>query len=169
MNNSTIIIIVIGCVLLATVGIYKGFNEKVVYEYNVKKEGNSYIKAEYSEQDCGIDFDGEYSCDTDYWSEVVSEEWQFIAVDGKLQGSNIPQSNLDTRFNIIGYPQITVAHPKRSFDRYSKRKYYNYGMYVLNKWRSIDEEEYNTLLANLGEEKPVKVKFWYGMIRGIEQ
>lgn len=160
------LIIGISIVALSFAIIMFGFNTHQTTIDSYSTEFSTYVLAKYSETESGIDYDGSYYSETNYWDEQVSVEWSISTVKGFVVEHNCP---IDL---INGYtcptPEITIQHPKGSdFDNYKEVRSINYYVdYGDGDFSTADKEEYNTAILKLG--KNVTVKTWYGSAYGFE-
>lgn len=164
MNKGLVIGIGIGVLFLAIIMFGFSTHETVIESYST--EFNTYVLAKYSETESGIDFDGSYYSETNYWSEQVSDDWYVSTVKGYVTKHNCPVDLID------GYtcktPEITIEHPKGSaFNNYqevrSVKYYVDYGDGDFSK---VDKEGYKVAILKIG--KNVTVKTWYGNAYGFE-
>lgn len=120
--------------------------------------------AEFSEYSCGMDFEGNTSCDTDYWDEPASEVWTVRLINGQIHNPN------DRPYKIINseLPHVSFApvwqemKGETDFDNFSQRrksKYYIYfddGDYVEDPF-----SVHSYCMVNINNEIPIKT--WYGI------
>jgi len=174
MNKQEVIfikcLIAIALIVLFIFIIWYGFNTKTFESYHLRQIGEAYQTAEYSEYICGLDYDGEISCDTDYWSEPGSEVWGFTADNGKLKDSNIPQNLLshDKRYllySMDGCPQKWRV-PTKNLDSFRRHQDYTY-LVLLDKEYSTNLEKFKTFSKFRQQKASIEVDLWYFHIRDI--
>jgi len=164
MKKELIIGISLGVLFLAI--IMFGFNKHQTTIDSYSTEFSTYVLAKYSQTESGIDFDGSYYSETNYWDEQVSVEWSISTVKGDVIEYNCPFDLID------GYtcktPEITIEHPKGSdFDNYQEVRSIKYYVdYGDGDFSTVDKEEYNVAILKIG--KYVTVKTWYGNAYGFE-
>lgn len=77
------ICILIGSIVLFIVT-FCGYGTEISKITDCVTTVKKYVTAEYSDIECGIDFEGNSYCDTDYWSESASDVFEIVTVNGNM-------------------------------------------------------------------------------------
>ncbi len=102
--------------------IWFGYDTQSLEVKNCSVKSTKYVKAEYSETDCGYDFDGNYVCDTDYWDKPASPVWTVYTFNGVISDTGTPHTN-QNGIGIVDMPPHDRSHKKRmDFDNFSYHK-----------------------------------------------
>ena len=147
-----------------------GFHTEYHSEYQIGQSGKAYVVANYSETECWTAVDDlgdlETRCDTDYWSETVSETWYFNTLNNQF---SVPTKALHKNgqiYQISGFPGVSLPHTKRHFDGYSNKLENNFTLYVNNSEYSLNQKEYQTILDK--RKDTVEVEYWYSTVTGVK-
>jgi hypothetical protein len=174
MNRDTGIKILIGLVSLTLLNIvfWNGFETKRFSEYQLRQIGEAFQTAEYSETSCGLDFDGEFSCDTEYWSEPSSEVWVFTSDNGQLINSNIPKRSLSKDpiylvYSLNGCPPKWTDVKRSNLDSYRRHQNYKY-IVLLDKEYNINLGKFKKFSKYMQKSTPIEVDLWYFIVRDIK-
>lgn len=69
-------------IVIFGVSIFCGYGTEINKVSDCVTTVKKYVTAEYSDIDCGIDFEGNSYCDTDHWSEPASDTFEIVTVNG---------------------------------------------------------------------------------------
>jgi len=109
---------------------------------------------------------------TDYWSEVGSDTWGFIADNGTLNETNSPKGFLsfDNSFLIYSMNGVPPAYrnvPRRHFDRFRRHQRYQYKVLLGKEIYSTSLEKFKQFSQYRQKRKPIAVDFWYFYVRNV--
>lgn len=152
-------IYIIAGITLFIAFIWWGYSETENNIENVCSKYTTYVMANYSETEIGVDFEGHVYTDTDYWREEVSETWYVESVDNVATYWTCPE-NMVTGIT-CQVPEIIYKHSERNLDGYRTIKKLNLFAVLMNTERvDISTEDYDLFLKT--GESVVHIKRFFG-------
>jgi len=157
--------------LLFTVVVFAGLSEKMYKVAECRATVNRYVTAEYSETSTSIDFEGNLSVDTDYWSEPASNTHRITTVNGELASSDFEGSSVSYQAFYPPMPQWDNSMRRHAdFDNFKKHTDTNLTVFI----KLNEESDYfsNPISDNpkcIGKlNNTIIVDTWYGITYGSE-
>lgn len=154
--------------------VWYGFGEDqgIVQECEVIVQ--KYVTAEYSEYSCGLDMEGNTSCDTDYWSEEASDTFKVVTLNNQIAYSNVEDewiSQSTYGFYEPPMPPHDVSMKKDfDFDNFQNHRDVTMRVYVERKGEKdyfTESESYHNTCNTMREKQGfITIKTWYGISYG---
>lgn len=170
-NKKIKILIFSSLTLMILISIWHGFSQDSALVKRCVVNTEKYVTAEYSDETCSTDIDGNLSCDTDYWSKDASERWRATTVNNELFITNV---NKDEVFKTAyGYYDTNTPPHDLSFksdfyfDNFEKHSVSNLTVHI-NRNGETDTFEENAsqntkCIKNLNYGDNITIKTWYGI------
>jgi hypothetical protein len=138
----------------------------------IETESTFNVLANYSDRECGFDWEGDYDCWTNYWTEEVTET-NFVNTIYDEEGFRITdyyQPDLKEDQVVATKPKEKLNHPATDFDSYSDNYHMSIKVYLdlddkHEDYVTIELPEYKNATASIGNI--VVVEKWYGFRRSI--
>jgi hypothetical protein len=159
--------IIAGVILAITLFlIWFGFDSHTSSIESYSTEFHTYVIANYSEIETGVDYNGEVYTETDSWREVVSEHWSVKTFLDSIVEYNCPKEMI--KGHTCETPEISLPHDKGSdFDSYREIRDLTYYVdYGDGDYSIVDLEKYNRAKEKLYQK--VIVNTWYGNAYSFE-
>ncbi len=143
--------------------IWFGFDHKILKVVSCQAKHTVYMSAEFSEVETGIDFEGKFYSETNYWSETASPTYYVT-----MMNENIIAQNIGEFYNqAVAKPMENFEYNKgyqgsNNFDNYElKRTSIIHENYDNGDHVSIKPVEYGKCIDGIGRFTPVK--YWYAI------
>ena len=170
-NNIIIALSIISVIVIVIVGFYSTPEYATINR--IESNYETYIEAKFSEYTCGLDFDGDIDCYTDYWSESASNiNYVFSVTD--QQGIHIIEyygdENTITKLSIADPEKNYDFSKEKNFDKYINKRSYNLKVYYITikgeeDYSTISINNYDTVKEKIGLTIPINT--WYGIRRSV--